>query len=229
MIALVLSWLALSAAAPLAHAQVASTSSAATALQFQETARGRGRRGRADASQAGPSVTAAQAVPYGGDPRQSADFYAAPNGTVRPPFAIFIHGGGWRIGDRSRVGTKPAWFRAHGWAFASLGYRLLPDAPVETQARDIADGIRALRRDAARLGFDPDRILLSMIACSVQIFGRFGRLCCSMERAMTCRARWPMRALWHSGFMSQPLAPTRFANAHCRRSATSAAGMSANG
>ncbi len=104
-----------------------------------------------------------EVVSYGADPRQAADLYVPsprPGVGARPPLAIFIHGGGWRIGDRSRVAEKPTWFARHGWAFASLGYRLLPDAPVEMQARDLADGIRALRADAARLGFDPDRILL---------------------------------------------------------------------
>lgn len=159
MIALTLAWLTLNAAAPLAYGPAASLTPAAIAPQFQS--RGRGwRRGGTDAPQAGPPAAADQVVPYGSDPRQAVDFYAAPAGASRPPLAIFIHGGGWRIGDRSRVAQKPAWFRFHGWAFASLGYRLLPDAPVETQARDIADAIRALRRDAARLGFDPDRILL---------------------------------------------------------------------
>ncbi|MEN9315124.1 MAG: hypothetical protein RIS35_1517, partial [Pseudomonadota bacterium] len=47
-----------------------------------------------------------------------------------------------------------------GWAFASVGYRVLPEAGVEDQARDLAAGLRLLRRDAAWLGYDPDRILL---------------------------------------------------------------------
>jgi arylformamidase len=58
------------------------------------------------------------------------------------------------------VENKPAWFRQQGWAFASIGYRLLPGAPVETQAADIGAALRRLRSEAARNGYDPDRILL---------------------------------------------------------------------
>jgi acetyl esterase/lipase len=81
-------------------------------------------------------------------------------GAARPPLAVYVHGGAWRAGSPMRVRAKPQWFREAGWGFASVGYRLLPDAPVEDQARDVAAGLRALRADAERLGFDPDRILL---------------------------------------------------------------------
>ena len=85
---------------------------------------------------------------------------AAPDAAPRPPLAVYVHGGAWRAGSPLRVRAKPQWFNEAGWVFASVGYRLLPDAPVEEQARDVAAGLRALRADAERLGFDPDRILL---------------------------------------------------------------------
>ena len=78
----------------------------------------------------------------------------------RRPLAVYVHGGAWRAGSPLRVRAKPQWFLEAGWVFASVGYRLLPDAPVEEQARDVADGLHALRAEADRLGFDPDRILL---------------------------------------------------------------------
>jgi len=98
---------------------------------------------------------------YGQDPRQVVVVYTATRPvTARPPLAVYVHGGAWRAGSPLRVRAKPQWFGEAGWVFASVGYRLLPDAPVEEQARDVAAGLRALRADAERLGFDPDRILL---------------------------------------------------------------------
>lgn len=98
---------------------------------------------------------------YGQDPRQIVVVYTAPRTVAaRPPLAVYVHGGAWRAGSPLRVRAKPQWFGEAGWVFASVGYRLLPDAPVEEQARDVAAGLRALRADAERLGFDPDRILL---------------------------------------------------------------------
>jgi arylformamidase len=95
---------------------------------------------------------------YGDHDRQVVTVY--PAAVVRPPLAVYIHGGAWRMGSPERVRAKPQWFGEAGWAFASVGYRVLPDAQVEEQAQDIATGLRALRADAARLGFDPDRILI---------------------------------------------------------------------
>jgi acetyl esterase/lipase len=116
-----------------------------------------------DESAAQTSMPVTATIRTGSDRQQSVDYYAPPassTATARPPLAIFIHGGGWRMGDKTMVAAKPEWFGEHGWAFASIGYRLLPDAPVEDQARDVAAAIHALRAQAARLGFDPDRILL---------------------------------------------------------------------
>lgn len=103
---------------------------------------------------------------YGTAKDQRILFYGAPapapNERRRaPPLAVYIHGGGWSKGEPEMVAQKPAWYASHGWAFASIGYRLLPDAPVEDQARDVGAALIKLRAEAARLGFDPDRILLT--------------------------------------------------------------------
>ncbi len=76
------------------------------------------------------------------------------------PLAIHVHGGGWAHGAPEMVKALPQWFASHDWAFASVGYRLLPDAPVEEQARDVGRAIAALRREAASRGYDASRILL---------------------------------------------------------------------
>jgi acetyl esterase/lipase len=111
------------------------------------------------------SPAADSVVRYGEDQAQRILFYAAPppapNERRRaPPIAIYVHGGGWAHGQPEMVENKPGWFRQQGWAFASVGYRLLPGAPVETQAADVGAALRRLRADAGRLGYDPDRILV---------------------------------------------------------------------
>jgi acetyl esterase/lipase len=102
-------------------------------------------------------------IRYGDSEAQRIRFWPAPSNSsagARPPIAVYIHGGGWQHGTPEMVAEKPAWFAAHGWAFASVGYRLMPEAPVEQQAADVGAAIRQLRSEAAARGFDPDRILL---------------------------------------------------------------------
>jgi acetyl esterase/lipase len=99
-------------------------------------------------------------ISYGNDARQAIDFYRSKQG-ASAPLIVFIHGGGWSMGDKRQAsGEKPAHFTAGGYAFASINYRLVPAATVEQQAADIASAIDTLRYRAADLGIDADRIAL---------------------------------------------------------------------
>ena len=107
-----------------------------------------------------PAARPTRTVLYGGHQRQAIDVYE-PAGVVEPrPLVLFVHGGGWRMGDRNRVQTKPAHYGAQNLYFASAGYRLLPDTPVEDQARDLGAAVAALVGQAGSIGFDPSRIVL---------------------------------------------------------------------
>jgi acetyl esterase/lipase len=97
---------------------------------------------------------------YGPDARQRLDLLVPAN-AKRAPVLLFIHGGGWSIGDkRHAAAPKAMHFTAAGWAFGSANYRLVPAATVEQQAADIAAAIAWLRAHAREQGIDPDRIVL---------------------------------------------------------------------
>lgn len=120
------------------------------------------RRGGARARQSA-AISPDTAIMFGAHSRQQIDFYAAKglSDNAAAPVILFVHGGGWSMGDRAQaVHAKPAHFSANGMAFASTGYRLVPEASVEEQAADIASAIAALRGQADALGIDPDRIVL---------------------------------------------------------------------
>ena len=99
-------------------------------------------------------------VIYGGDLRQQVDLYAPDQALGDAPLIVYIHGGGWQIGNHKLVQDKPGHFTAQGFVFASAGYRLLPQAPVEQQAADLGEALRSLRSAAEDYGFDPDKIVL---------------------------------------------------------------------
>jgi arylformamidase len=107
---------------------------------------------------AGAAATADREISYGSDPKQKLDYWRAP-GTNRPPIIIFVHGGGWSIGDKAQgTGTKSSYYNGLGYAFASLNYRLVPNVTPDDQAKDVAAAIAHLRSNARRLGFDPNRV-----------------------------------------------------------------------
>lgn len=137
------------------HSELSETCSAQLRERMQERRNGVARGGQRVAQQDFDVIS------YGAHERQAVDFYPATNADGRPPLILFIHGGGWSFGNRTTtVQHKPKHFTQSGYAFASTGYRLLPEAPVETQAQDVGAAIRKLRANSAELGFDPDRIVL---------------------------------------------------------------------
>jgi acetyl esterase/lipase len=116
--------------------------------------------GRRWENREGRAVPGGREYAYGSDPLQKLDFWA---GAVRDaPLVIFVHGGGWKRGDkRNATGTdKVMHYTGLGYAFASLNYRLVPAARVEDQAADVANAIAWLKANASRLGFDGRRIVL---------------------------------------------------------------------
>ena len=107
-----------------------------------------------------PPTPGTRELAYGADPKQRLDLLVPPAAT-RAPLLLFVHGGGWLIGDkRTGAGVKAAHFTQGGWAFASANYRLVPQATVEQQAADIAAAIAWARANAAAHGLDPDNIVL---------------------------------------------------------------------
>ncbi len=108
----------------------------------------------------------AQSAPehaYGAAPAQKLDFYL-PSGatTALPPLVVFVHGGGWQRGNKQNATGTPkiTHLRDTGYAFATIDYRLVPEATVEQQADDVAQALAWLIGHARELGFDPRRVVL---------------------------------------------------------------------
>ena len=104
-------------------------------------------------------ISGAEELSYGSDPLQKLDYWKPT--TPGSPLVIFVHGGGWKRGDKSMsVGDKSSHYIQQGYAFASVNYRLVPSCSVEEQASDVAHAVAFLVRRAEQLGFDGERVVL---------------------------------------------------------------------
>ncbi|HSG56909.1 MAG TPA: alpha/beta hydrolase [Paracoccaceae bacterium] len=104
--------------------------------------------------------SAMQTLAYGTDKEQVLDYW--PGAAPDAPLVIFVHGGGWKRGDKTmmRGSDKLEHWQAAGYAVASINYRLVPDHTVEQQGADVASAVAILKARNAALRFDANRIAL---------------------------------------------------------------------
>ncbi|MGI5819749.1 MAG: alpha/beta hydrolase fold domain-containing protein [Armatimonadota bacterium] len=76
------------------------------------------------------------------------------------PAVVFIHGGGWRNGDKAGGfrAVRGDRFIAQGVAVISIGYRLSGVAPYPAAVDDCLAAVRWIRENAEGLKVDPDRM-----------------------------------------------------------------------
>lgn len=98
-------------------------------------------------------------LPYGDHPLQKFDLYL-PDTPTKAPVMVYIHGGGWKRGDKAAVGMKPMFFNGKGWIFVSVNYRLLPEGQHPANVNDVAAAIAKVHDSIAEKGGDPDRLFV---------------------------------------------------------------------
>lgn len=119
-------------------------------------------------------------IPYAGtdSPRQQLDIYA-PQDARQRPVVVWIHGGGWRRGNKLLVQKKPQAFTDQGYVFVSINYRFVPDHTMHDLATDVATAIKWVHDHIAEHGGSPETIFvgghsagahLSALVCSDQSY-----------------------------------------------------------
>ena len=76
------------------------------------------------------------------------------------PAVILVHGGSWARGSRRRMAQIAAAVAKHGFVAVNIEYRLAPEHPYPAPLEDVLAAVCWVRRNAARLHVDPQRIAL---------------------------------------------------------------------
>lgn len=115
-------------------------------------------------SAAQPSAKAERAAPdfpdvrYGPHARNVFDLWL-PKTAGPAPLVLYIHGGGFRGGDKSSLSpTALKEYLASGWAVAAINYRLTDTAPAPAAYLDSARALQHLRHHAKEWRLDPRRV-----------------------------------------------------------------------
>ncbi len=72
------------------------------------------------------------------------------------PVVLWVHGGGWKNGSKERC--QATWLVPHGYAVASINYRLTHEAQWPAQIDDCRAAVRWLRTHADKYQLDPDHM-----------------------------------------------------------------------
>lgn len=116
-------------------------------------------------------ITYTADISYGPHERNVFDLFLPPS-RKPAPLVIYIHGGGFTTGDKSKAWSSPAEQRfiqtllGTGTAFASVNYRFLQTneenelGSVLRSMGDVAYCLQYIRYNAGKLGLDKERIVL---------------------------------------------------------------------
>ena len=100
----------------------------------------------------------------------SLDIYYFQNTSALKPVVIYVHGGGWCLGDKAnQITNKTGLFEKQGYIFVSVNYRLSP-YPYQTGTQDrikypdhnndIADAVKWVFDNISEYGGDKNKIAL---------------------------------------------------------------------
>ncbi len=92
-----------------------------------------------------------------GHERQTLDLYLPGKIEEPVPVVVWVHGGGWRTGSKDGLGPSNL-LLSHGYAVASINYRLSHHAAFPAQIQDCFAAVRYLRAHADKYGLDPERV-----------------------------------------------------------------------
>ncbi len=75
----------------------------------------------------------------------------------KPHLVVWMHGGGWRGGNKEMCDIS--WVLEHGYAIASISYRLSDKAIFPAQIHDCKAAVRWLRANGEKYGYRTDKIV----------------------------------------------------------------------
>jgi acetyl esterase/lipase len=89
----------------------------------------------------------------------SLDIYSQAAAVSRP-IVLYVHGGGWKEGDKRIVGDKPAFFVEKGFLFISINHRLTPSVWFPAHLKDLASAISWSLEHCVEYGGNPANLFI---------------------------------------------------------------------
>jgi acetyl esterase/lipase len=103
-------------------------------------------------------------IPYASLPGVEPEFTSldiySPEAAVSRPIVLYVHGGGWKEGDKGSVGDMPAFFVEKKFLFISINHRLTPSAWFPAHLKDLASAISWTFEHCVEYGGNPANLFI---------------------------------------------------------------------
>ncbi len=100
-----------------------------------------------------------QDIPYASNsPAQKLDIYLPEKIRGALPVIIYLHPGGFTMGDKEMIKTLVSTMLARGYAAVSVNYRLAGESRFPAQIHDAKAAVRWVRANAEKYRFNPQKI-----------------------------------------------------------------------
>ncbi|WP_116112024.1 alpha/beta hydrolase [Austwickia chelonae] len=113
-----------------------------------------------------------------GDPVHALDLFLPEKSDGPAPVFVWVHGGGWRGGDKAdvdehllKVGRLRDDLLNAGIAVASVNYHLLPQTRFPQPMQDVSAAVRYLKAESSNLGLDPERVAIGGESAGAHLAG----------------------------------------------------------
>jgi acetyl esterase/lipase len=103
-------------------------------------------------------IHADQVYSHAGGAARLADVFLPSSGDAPIPVVIWLHGGGWRFGDRRLAPNLALFAQRSGLAVVSIDYRLSDEVNFPAPVQDVKTAVRWVRSVAFSFGFDERNI-----------------------------------------------------------------------
>jgi acetyl esterase/lipase len=85
----------------------------------------------------------------------------SPQGLTHAPVLLFIHGGGWRSGDKNIYPFVGRTFARQGLVTVNISYRLTPEVQHPGHIQDVARAFAWIYKNIAQYGGNPSQIFVT--------------------------------------------------------------------
>ena len=117
------------------------------------------------------------------------DLYQPVDAASPTPVIVFVHGGGWKNGDKKSGGKNAGWLTEHGFAIASIQYRLTDKAQWPAQINDCYEAVRWVRKNADKYDFDPNHIAAWGTSAGGHLVVLMGTRACPEKETVSSRVQ----------------------------------------